>query len=256
MDNRCNELYPSFSPFDEEFDPGNWLIDTFSDWFSFHPHPLNIKNHIKALDDITLTSLSNSFSSIIISNASIKNHVATSISHIHLYDKPIIKTIHQVVNITTTEAELFATCCGINQVISIPNINHIIVITDSFYAAKRIFDSLVHLYQIHLAAISCELREFFSRNSNNCIKFWDCPNKQNWPLHSLVDKDSKNFDSMPIFPCRLSWDYCKKCECDFVNSQWKMSFQVSDLKGRNFLELLDSDQNPIKPSTIKGSPWL
>ena len=35
-----------------------------------------------------------------------------------------------------------------------------------------------------------------------------------------------------------------------------MSFQVSDLKGRNFLELLDSDQNPIELSTIKSGPWL
>ena len=35
-----------------------------------------------------------------------------------------------------------------------------------------------------------------------------------------------------------------------------MSFQTSNLKGRNFLELLNSDQNPIEPSAIKGGPWL
>jgi len=35
-----------------------------------------------------------------------------------------------------------------------------------------------------------------------------------------------------------------------------MSFQVSNLKGRNFLELLDSDQNPVELSTINGGPWL
>ena len=98
--------------------------------------------------------------------------------------------------------------------------------------------------------ISCKLREFFLKDNNNCIKFWDCPSKQNWLLHSLVDKDSKSFDSQPIFPCKLSWDYCKKHECNSILSQWKISFQVSDLKGRNFLELLDSDQNPIELSTI------
>ena len=32
-----------------------------------------------------------------------------------------------------------------------------------------------------------------------------------------------------------------------------MSFQASDLKRKNFLELLDSDLNPIKLSAIKGS---
>ena len=82
------------------------------------------------------------------------------------------------------------------------------------------------------------------------------PSKQNWLLHSLVDKDSKSFDSVPIFLCKLSWDYCKKQECNSILSQWKMSFQVLDLKGKNFLKLLDSDFKPIKLLAIKGSPWL
>jgi len=35
-----------------------------------------------------------------------------------------------------------------------------------------------------------------------------------------------------------------------------MTFQASDSKGRNFLDLLDDDLNPIEPSSSKGSPWL
>ena len=35
-----------------------------------------------------------------------------------------------------------------------------------------------------------------------------------------------------------------------------MNFQVSDLKGKNFLELLDNDSNSLEPSTIKGRLWL
>jgi len=35
-----------------------------------------------------------------------------------------------------------------------------------------------------------------------------------------------------------------------------MYFQVSDLKGRNFLELLDDDSNPLELSAIKSSLWL
>ena len=94
IDNRHNELHPSFSFFDKEFNPGNWLIDSFSDQFSFHPCSSNIKNYMKNLDDITFKTLSNPSFSIVISDASIKNHVATSIAHIHSHDKPVIKTIH------------------------------------------------------------------------------------------------------------------------------------------------------------------
>jgi len=131
--------------------------------------------------------------------------------------------------------------------VGITNINHIIVITDSLHTAKKIFDFSLHPYQIHSATISWKLRGFFLKDINNCIKFWDCPSKQNWPLHLLVDKDSKSFDSVSIFLCKLFWDYCKKWKCNSILSQWKMFFQSSDFQGKNFLELLDSDLKSIKP---------
>jgi len=69
--------------------------------------------------------------------------MATSIAYIHVHDKPVIKTLHHAGNITSTKAELFAIRCSIDQAI---NIQEIIVITDSIHAAKRIFDSSLHLY--------------------------------------------------------------------------------------------------------------
>ena len=35
-----------------------------------------------------------------------------------------------------------------------------------------------------------------------------------------------------------------------------MIFQVSDLKGKQFLDLLNSDRNGLEPSYIKGRLWL
>jgi len=64
MDNSYNKLLPFFSFFDEEFDLGNWLIDSFPEWFLFHPCSSNIKNHIRNLDNITFRASSNPFSSI------------------------------------------------------------------------------------------------------------------------------------------------------------------------------------------------
>ena len=61
---------------------------------------------------------------------------------------------------STTEAELFAIRCGINQAIGISYIKCIVIITDSLHAAKKIFDSSSHSYQIHSATITHELREF------------------------------------------------------------------------------------------------
>ena len=171
MDDKHNEFFLSFSFFNKEFKPGNRLIDLFSDRFSFHFCSSNTKKHIEKLDKIALRMSSNPLSTIIVSDTSIKNHIATLISHIHSFNKPVIKTKHRAINVTTTKAELFAIQCRINQAVTNSNINHIVVVTDSLHTAKRIFNSSVHPYQIHLATISQELRELFSKDSHNCIKF-------------------------------------------------------------------------------------
>jgi len=108
VDNKHNEFFPSFSFFNKEFKPGNRLIDLFSDRFSFYFHSSNTKKHIKKLDEITLRASSNPSLTIVVSDASIKNHISTLISYIHFFNKPVIKTKHRAINVTTTEAELFA----------------------------------------------------------------------------------------------------------------------------------------------------
>ena len=176
----------------------------------------NIQKYMKNLEETTIRASSDPFSSIVISDTSIKNQVTTSISHIHSFNKPIIKTLHRAINITTAKAELFTIRCGINQAVTDPCIKHIVVITDSLYIARKIFDSSTHLYQIHSMVISSELREFFSKDSMNCIKFWDCPSKQQWALHQMVDKETKNLVSIPSFSYKSSWDFCKRSECNSI----------------------------------------
>jgi len=177
VDNKRNEFFSSFFFFNHEFKPGNHIIDIFPDCLSFHSHILNAKKNISNLEEIIIKASIDSFTTIVVLDASIKNQVNTSISHIHFYDKPVVKTLYRVVNIITVKAELFAMQCRINQAIINYNIKHIIIISDSLHVARKIFDSFTHPYQIHSAAVSSELREFFSRDSQNCIKFWDCPSK-------------------------------------------------------------------------------
>ena len=107
----------------------------------------------------------------LVTDASIKNNVAISIVYIHICDKPVVKTLHHAVNVTSTEAELFSIRCGINQATNIQGILKIVVITDLLYAAQKFFDSLPHPFQVHSASILKELRKFFIQNHNNSIKF-------------------------------------------------------------------------------------
>jgi len=83
---------------------------------------------------------------LVITDTSIKNNVATSITYKDVCHKPVIKTLYHIVNVTTTEAELFAIRCDINQTTSISSISKIVVITDSLHAAQRIFNSSLYSF--------------------------------------------------------------------------------------------------------------
>ena len=72
----------------------------------------------------------------------------------------------------------------------------------------------------------------------------------------MVNKETKSFNPIPLFPSKSFWDYSKKNECDDLANRWKMIFQASDAKEKQFLDLLNSDDSIIKLSYIKGSLWL
>jgi len=167
-----------------------------------------------------------------------------------------LKTTYHAINVTSTEAELFVIRCGINQVIQVPNIEHIIVITDAIHTARHIFNSSSHPYQLHSIAVSQDLRVFFNMNSSNSINFWDFPSSAKWPPHLAVDKETKQLKIDSIFPCKLSWDFNKKEECNNIIYKWQMIFQALEYKGKHFLELKDDDNIPVKPTYSKGGTWL
>jgi len=258
--NKALGIFPSFSPLNPEFSPGLHITDEFSNCFCFNlvnkKEKEKYKTRAQELDDMVLSNSSLPQSALMITDASIKHDIATSISHIHIANHPLTKTVHHALFVTSTKAELFAIRCGINQACSIDSVSKIIVVTNSIYTAKKIFDNESHPYQLHSAAILSELQRFFNSNPNNSIEFWECPSRLKWGLHLNVDKDSKSFHPTLSYPSKISWDYCKKIDSDDTINLWKMTFQASDGKENNFLDLLDDDYNPIVPSYIKGSPWL
>jgi len=113
-----NGIFSSFNSLNKEFHPGYHLIDSFSDQFSFYKADCSSidskKYHYKCLDKIVFNILSNPNSVIIVSDASIKNNITTSISHVYSFSGLLKKTIHHAINVTSTEAKLFAIRCSIN----------------------------------------------------------------------------------------------------------------------------------------------
>ena len=177
-------------------------------------------------------------------------------AHIYIYNKPIVKTLHHAINVISTEVEFFTIKYSINQVLHLQNISKIIVVTDSIHKAKKIFNPLLHPLQKQAALILNDLRDFFYSHHKNMIEFWKCSSKCKWNLHKHIDIETKLFNLTLLFPAKNSWDFSKKSECNDIINNWKMTFQASDLKGNNFLNLVNSDDKVLEPMYSKGRIWL
>ena len=161
MDNCFNKLFLFFDFLNPEFMPECRIINTLSSHFSFYLfikyNEDNLKSRVQQLDHIAIESSSNPSHAFIIIDASIKNNIVTSISHVHIHSKPLTKTLYHTVNVMSTEAELFAIRYGINQATNFAGISKIIVITNSIHAVRKIFDLSSHLFWSHAAIILKEL---------------------------------------------------------------------------------------------------
>ena len=192
MENYFNEVFPFFNPLNLEFFPGNRIIDTFSNHFSFYlfnKHSnYNIKSCIQQLDKLAFKSSNSLSSTLIVTDTSIKNNIATIILHIYIYNKSITKTLYYALNIMSSKAELFAIKYSINQAASNNNISKIIVVMNSIYVVRKIF------------------------NLEKYIKFWECSSHCNWYLYKVVDTETKSFKLILLLSSKLSWNFSNKTE--------------------------------------------
>ena len=183
-----------------------------------------MKLHIQQLDKITIKSLSNPLCALVIIDTSVKNDITMSILYTHIHNRLLIKMLHHVVYITSSEAKLFAIRYRINQATNLSDISKIIVITDSIHVAKRIFDPSIHPFQVHTATILKELQFFFSCHQDNSIEFQEYPSQSNWILYRAVNKETKSFNSILLFPYKMLQNLSKKRECNDIMNRWKMTF--------------------------------
>ena len=99
-------------------------MNIFSNCFSFNLFDKKEKDNICAQELNNLVLLNSTLSSaLVVTDASIKDNITTLIAHVHQANSPLIKTVHHTVFVTSSEAELFAMRCGINQACNKDNIS-------------------------------------------------------------------------------------------------------------------------------------
>ena len=104
-----------------------------------------MKAHLKKIQEVFNHTVSDPQSRAVIADASIKSNAATVVAHVYTYPHAHpAKTTHHAMNVTSTEAELFAIRAGVAEALKNPDVNKIVIFTDSMQAAKLAIDPTFH----------------------------------------------------------------------------------------------------------------
>ncbi|KJA25422.1 hypothetical protein HYPSUDRAFT_199940, partial [Hypholoma sublateritium FD-334 SS-4] len=114
------------------------------------------------------------------------------------------------------ETELSAIRFAIVRATQVPGCTRIVIFTDHIASAKKALDPSVHSGQGHSLAVCRTLLVWFAADPLNTLEFYDCPSK--------ADPGPSAQDDLGFTP--------------------------------QFLQLLDLDDNLIKPSYLKGRSWI
>jgi len=119
INHHLNQVLLAFDSLSKELFSGFHSVDIFSDCFFFNI--IKCKDaearpaHLNKLENVYQGFSNNPDTVFIISNTSVKNNTVTSVSHIQREHNIITKTVHHAMNVSSTEAELFAIRCSISQ---------------------------------------------------------------------------------------------------------------------------------------------
>ena len=118
-----------------------------------------------------------------------RNMQAVSVAHFWRLGEQVLSSKALAGRATALDAELFTIRLGVVKA-TFFDVKRIVIITDSFTAARRAVDASVHSGQVHSLAIVQALRAFFTNHPDHSIHFWDCPSKAQWSLHFLAHEDA------------------------------------------------------------------
>ncbi|KJA13557.1 hypothetical protein HYPSUDRAFT_209437 [Hypholoma sublateritium FD-334 SS-4] len=147
------------------------------------------------------------------------------------------------------EAELSTIRFAVVWATKVPGCTRIIIFMDHIASAKKALDPSVHSGQGHSLAVCCALLVWFAADPLNALKFYDCPSKAEWDVHHEVHQFLLGLPPVPGLRPRMTLDSLRKYATDRCNAEWcQLFFRDPTFSGRQFLQLLDLDDNLIKPS--------
>ncbi|TFK18691.1 hypothetical protein FA15DRAFT_660501 [Coprinopsis marcescibilis] len=168
----------------------------------------------------------------------------------------VTKAKFAVGRVMAPDAELYALCVAIIQMLRFDDCNMIVIFTNHIVAAKRAVDPSVHSGQGHSLAVCAKLSKWFSGGPEHSIEFVQVPSKIGWHIHLAAHDYVRDTPAVSGHRLETSLDSVRQAVAKSSVDSWISEFQHTSYRGKHFLQMRDMQDWPLKPSVLKGGTWL
>ena len=154
--------------------------------------------------------------------------------------------------------ELYAIRVAVGVATRPANVNRIVIFTDSLPCAKRAVDPSLHSGQWHSLFVCSTLAKWLEDRPDRKISFVQVPSSLKWGPHQEAHEYAAGLDVNigRRHAHGVSYAECRKSADDFSQTAWLVEYDFPPYIGSNFLVSKDLVGRPVKPTTVKGGPWL
>ena len=138
--------------------------------------------------------------------------------------------------VTAPDTELYIICAAIVKACSLPNVNNIILFTDSITSARRAINPSIHSGQGHSLAVCRTLKQWFTNSGHN-IKFIMVHSRFKWRPHHETYEFVCGLPPVGSRHMATSLDSLRKKATATCLDSWSTMFQNKKYRGHNFLLL-------------------
>jgi len=158
--------------------------------------------------------------------------------------------------VSANEAELIAIRSGLSVATRRPEAMTIYVFSDSHSAIRKATNVFRHSSQGVSLDICRDLSRWFGGAVGRSLTFVHTPSKLRWKVQGDAHERAKGL-SVPVGArVRTSVDAVRETADTSALAAWSELATQPGYIGRNFFQLERLDGKPLRPTTVKGGPWL
>jgi hypothetical protein len=251
-----------YDPFGPDSQPGNRVVDLFQPCFHKHgPALKKDKDIMKYKDQLDLAwaeAYVDESCCVVAMDASVPTggvFQAATAALVFRQGEVVSHVVSAAGRRAPPEVERFALQLGISVALA-KGCQKLVVISDSLPAVESLFSVELRSGQIFSLDCCHTVGPWLAGDPERSVHLWFVPSHMEWGAQKAAHDDVVSLKIAVGRHPRTSRDFlCQRADIE-ASKDWCELFKDPSYRRHSFLDLKNSRDKPIQPSTHKGGPWL